>query len=53
MLVAQLAQGSAPAGSEVKLVAMDKAALAFHIVQSVLLIAILILTVWKPGRFGA
>ncbi|MBI5473192.1 MAG: hypothetical protein HY961_12685 [Ignavibacteriae bacterium] len=50
-LVAQLAQGSAPGGSEATLASMDRLASVFNIVQSVLLISILILTVWKPGRF--
>ena len=53
MLVAQLAQGNAPAGSETRLAAMDKSTLLFHVVQTILMITILVLTVWKPGRFGA
>ncbi len=53
MLVAQLAQGTATADSEAKLASFDKGALVFNVVQTILLISILVLTVWKPGRFGA
>lgn len=53
MLVAQFAQGSAPADGTAKLAGMDKGALIFHVVQTILLISILVLAVWKPGRFAA
>jgi hypothetical protein len=53
MLVAQLAQGNAPPESESKLASFDKGVLVFNIVQTILLIAILVFTVWKPGRFSA
>lgn len=51
MLVAELAQGTAPPGSESRLATMDRNALAFYVIQAILLAAILILTVWKPGRY--
>ncbi len=49
MLVAQLAQGTAEPGAESKLAGMDKAALVFYSIQTILLTAILILSVWKPA----
>lgn len=52
MLVGQLAQGTAQPGSELKLASMDKSALAFYVIQTILFIAILVLTVWKPGRYA-
>jgi hypothetical protein len=53
MLVAQLAQGNAPPDSETKLASFDKGVLIFNIVQTILLLSILVMTVWKPGRFSA
>ena len=49
MLVAQLAQGTAEPGAESKLAGMDKATVVFYSVQTILLTAILILSVWKPA----
>ncbi len=53
MLVAQLAEGTAAADGGSRLAGMDKSALVFYIIQTILLTTILILTVWKPGRYGA
>ncbi len=52
MLVAQLAQGTAPADSGSKLAGMDKSTFMFYVIQTILFTAILILTVWKPGRYA-
>ncbi len=52
MLLGQLAQGNAEAGSEARLAKMDKGTLAFFVIQTILFTAILVLTVWKPGRYA-
>jgi uncharacterized membrane protein SirB2 len=48
-LVAQVAGGSAPTGTENVIAAMDKQQLLFYVVQSLLLLIILTLSVVKPG----
>jgi hypothetical protein len=49
MLVGQIAKGNAPENAEKTLAGMDMYSLLFLIVQTILVIAILALSVWKPG----
>jgi hypothetical protein len=48
MLVGQLAQGKAAASAEERLVRLDATASVFLFLQTVLLAAILVITIWKP-----
>jgi hypothetical protein len=48
-LIAQMAGGSAPEGTNATIAGMDKQQLLFYFVQSLLLLIILTLSVVKPG----
>ena len=49
MLVGQMAKGTPPENAEKTLAGMDRYSLIFLIVQTILIIVILALAVWKPG----
>lgn len=49
MLVAQMAKGEAPAGAEKILAGMDRYSLMYLVLQTILITAILVLAIWKPG----
>jgi uncharacterized membrane protein len=51
-LISQLADGSAPQGTDAAINALDKQMRLFYLIQSVLLLIILILSIVKPGRYG-
>ena len=51
-LVAQIAEGSSPGDAENTLRRMDGRHQLFYIIQSLLILAILGLSVYKPGQYG-